>query len=311
MKQKDFRIEELRIVRVIAETASVSKAAQLLDMPQSNVSRALTSLERRLGLELFLRSPRALALTEFGEQFLRRAALLLDEHSDLLDMSDTYKRSLSGMVTLGAPIGIHAFLASYLLPPLLHAAPELTVDLVTRNPDEREKKYGAVFDSDCDLLISFFQPQNESLIARPLTRFRVGLFAAPDYITRSPLNDLNELSQHRCITLRMLGGIRNTWSSYNAQGELVQVEIDGTSVCDNILPAIELAKQGLGIVYAPYYSVAAELDAGTLLPCLARERCIDMQAYLIYRRRGVLPHRVQVMMDSIMESVQQHAHRLI
>ncbi|MEW7000523.1 LysR family transcriptional regulator [Serratia ureilytica] len=58
MKEKDFRIEELRIVRVIAETASVSKAAQRLDMPQSNVSRALTALERRLGLELFLRGPR-------------------------------------------------------------------------------------------------------------------------------------------------------------------------------------------------------------------------------------------------------------
>lgn len=91
----------------------------------------------------------------------------------------------------------------------------------------------------------------------------------------------------------------------------MQVEINGASVCDNILPAIELAKQGLGIVYAPYYSVAAELDAGTLLPCLARERGIDMQAYLIYRRRGVLPHRVQVTMDSIMESVKLHAHRLI
>mgnify|MGYP002191917731 FL=1 len=141
VKEKDFRIEELRIVRVIAETASVSKAAQRLDMPQSNVSRALTALERRLGLELFLRGPRTLALTEFGEQFLRRASQLLDEHSDLLDMSGTYKRSLNGMVTLGAPIGIHAFLARYLLPPLLHAAPALTVDLVTRNPDEREKKY--------------------------------------------------------------------------------------------------------------------------------------------------------------------------
>ncbi|MCP5934247.1 LysR family transcriptional regulator, partial [Klebsiella pneumoniae] len=40
MKEKDLRIDELRIVRMIAETASVSKAAQLLDMPQSNVSRA-------------------------------------------------------------------------------------------------------------------------------------------------------------------------------------------------------------------------------------------------------------------------------
>ncbi|CAI1904340.1 LysR family transcriptional regulator [Serratia proteamaculans] len=311
MKSKDFRIDELRIVRTIAETASVSKAAQLLDMPQSNVSRTLTALERRLGLEIFLRSPRTLSLTEFGEQFLRRATQLLDEHNDLLDMSGTYKQSLNGMVTLGAPIGIHSFLTRYLLPPLLSGSPELIVDLVTRNPDEREKKYGAVFDSDCDLLISFFQPQNESLIARPLTRFRVGLFASPDYIARSPLIEPTELAQHRCITLRVLGGSRNTWSFYNAQGQLVDVAVNGTSICDNILPAIELAKQGLGIVYAPYYSVASALESGSLLPCIERGRCIDMQAYLIYRQRGVLPHRVQVMMDSIMNTIKIHEHRLI
>ncbi|WP_409326951.1 LysR family transcriptional regulator [Serratia quinivorans] len=311
MKAKDFRIDELRIVRTIAETASVSKAAQLLDMPQSNVSRTLTALERRLGLEIFLRSPRTLSLTEFGEQFLRRAAQLLDEHNDLLDMSGTYKQSLNGMVTLGAPIGIHSFLTRYVLPPLLHESPELIVDLVTRNPDEREKKYGAVFDSDCDLLISFFQPQNESLIARPLTRFRVGLFASPDYIARSPLAELAELTQHRCITLRVLGGSRNTWSCYNLQGQLEQVEVNGTSICDNILPAVELAKQGLGIVHAPYYSVASALESGSLLPCIERERCIDMQAYLIYRQRGVLPHRVQVMMGSIMNTIKLHEHRLV
>lgn len=311
VKAKDFRIDELRIVRTIAETASVSKAAQLLDMPQSNVSRTLTALERRLGLEIFLRSPRTLSLTEFGEQFLRRAAQLLDEHNDLLDMSGTYKQSLNGMVTLGAPIGIYSFLTRYVLPPLLRESPELIIDLVTRNPDEREKKYGAVFDSDCDLLISFFQPQNESLIARPLTRFRVGLFASPDYIARSPLTELAELTQHRCITLRVLGGSRNTWSGYNLQGQLEQVEVNGTSICDNILPAIELAKQGLGIVHAPYYSVASALESGSLLPCIERERCIDMQAYLIYRQRGVLPHRVQVMMDSIMNTIKFHEHRLV
>lgn len=311
MKEKDLRMDELRIVRVIAETASVSKAAQLLDMPQSNVSRTLNALERRLGLEIFIRHPRALTLSEFGAQFLRRAADLLDKHNDLLDMSGTWKQSLSGMVTLGAPIGIQAFLARYLLPPVLQEAPELTVNLLTRNPDEREQKHGTLFESDCDLLISFFQPQNESLIARPLTRFRVGLFACADYIAHSPLHDVDELTQHRCITLRTLGGLRNIWHCYNAQGEMVQVEVNGSSVCDNILPAIELAKQGLGIVYAPYYSVAAELEAGTLHPCLPRERGMNMQAWLIFRQRGVQPHRVQVIMDSMMESARLHAHLLV
>ncbi|MGQ8776227.1 hypothetical protein ACUTQ5_17860 [Serratia sp. NA_112.1] len=36
-----------------------------------------------------------------------------------------------------------------------------------------------------------------------------------------------------------------------------------------------------------------------------------VQAYLIYRQRGVLPHRVQVMMDSIMNTIKLHEHRLV
>ncbi|WP_142913285.1 helix-turn-helix domain-containing protein, partial [Klebsiella pneumoniae] len=52
---KDFKMDELRIICAIAETASVSRAAQRLNMPQSNVSRTLTSVERKVGLAIFLR----------------------------------------------------------------------------------------------------------------------------------------------------------------------------------------------------------------------------------------------------------------
>ena len=55
---KDFKMDELRILCAIAETASVSRAAQRLNMPQSNVSRTLTSVERKVGLAIFLRTAR-------------------------------------------------------------------------------------------------------------------------------------------------------------------------------------------------------------------------------------------------------------
>ncbi len=60
---KDFKMDELRIICAIAETASVSRAAQRLNMPQSNVSRTLTSVERKVGLAIFLRTARELVRT--------------------------------------------------------------------------------------------------------------------------------------------------------------------------------------------------------------------------------------------------------
>lgn len=116
--------------------------------------------------------------TEFGEQFIHASSAVLEQHEQLINLADRYKNTLQGVVTLGAPIGIHQFLGRYILPALRKTLPELQINLVTRNASEREQKYGAIFNSDCDLLISPFKPQNENLIARPFTRFRTGVFAS-------------------------------------------------------------------------------------------------------------------------------------
>ncbi|ELM3657250.1 LysR family transcriptional regulator [Edwardsiella piscicida] len=298
---KDYKFDELRIALAIAGQGSVTRAAQLLQMPQPNVSRTLGSLERRLGLALFVRHRQGLIPSEFGQRFLAQAELMLEQHHALQSFSDSYKRSLQGGVTLGAPIAIHALLARHLLPALQRDMPGLILDLRTRNPSATERQYGAIFDSDCDLLISPFQPQNESLIARPLVNFRMGIFAAPAYLDRRPLTlaQAADLDGHDCITLSMLGGQRNRWQFPDAQGHLQQCEVSGVCICDNLLPAIELARQGIGLLYAPFYAVAADLQAGTLRTCLAHADGLSMNSYLIYRQRSTLPHRVQAVMEAI------------
>jgi len=308
---KDFKMDELRILCAIAETASVSRAAQRLNMPQSNVSRTLTSVERKVGLAIFLRTARELVRTEFGEQFIHASSAVLAQHEQLINLADRYKNTLQGVVTLGAPIGIHQFLGRYILPALRKTLPELQINLVTRNASEREQKYGAIFNSDCDLLISPFKPQNENLIARPFTRFRTGVFASPDYLAQHPIAEPEALADHECITLRMLGGSDNIWTFKSKNGKPLNLTVKGGFVCDNTLPAVELAKLGMGIVYAPYYSLATELAAGQLVPCLKKERCIDLQAWLIYQRRDILPLRVQALLDGLSVHIKNLSHLLL
>ncbi|MCS5968855.1 LysR family transcriptional regulator [Klebsiella variicola subsp. variicola] len=308
---KDFKMDELRIICAIAETASVSRAAQRLNMPQSNVSRTLTSVERKVGLAIFLRTARELVRTEFGEQFIHASRAVLEQHEQLINLADRYKNTLQGVVTLGAPIGIHQFLGRYILPALRKTLPELQINLVTRNASEREQKYGAIFNSDCDLLISPFKPQNENLIARPFTRFRTGVFASPDYLAQHPIAEPEALVDHECITLRMLGGSDNIWTFKSKNGEPLNLTVKGDSFAITHYRRWSWRSWGWGSSYAPYYSLATELAAGQLVPCLKKERCIDLQAWLIFQRRDILPLRVQALLDGLSAHIKNLSHLLL
>lgn len=75
---------ELRYFVAVAEEAHISRAAQRLGMAQPPLSRAIARLERRLGADLFTRTPRGVTLTSTGETLLRegRAALAAVEAAE-------------------------------------------------------------------------------------------------------------------------------------------------------------------------------------------------------------------------------------
>lgn len=75
---------ELRYFVAVAEEAHVGRAAERLGMAQPPLSRAIAQLERRLGADLFVRTPRGVTLTSAGDTLLRegRAALAAVEAAE-------------------------------------------------------------------------------------------------------------------------------------------------------------------------------------------------------------------------------------
>ncbi len=75
---------ELRYFVAVAEEAHVGRAAERLGMAQPPLSRAIAQLERRLGADLFVRTPRGMSLTPAGETLLSegRAALAAVEAAE-------------------------------------------------------------------------------------------------------------------------------------------------------------------------------------------------------------------------------------
>ena len=69
--------DELLVFVTVIDAGSITAAAEKLEQTVSGVSRALTRLEKQLGVALILRTTRRLQLTEEGELFLERARAML------------------------------------------------------------------------------------------------------------------------------------------------------------------------------------------------------------------------------------------
>ncbi len=78
-----LEVKSLELLVAIAEEGTVTRAARRLHLTQSALSHRLISLQERLGVALFVRRGRGLALTPIGERLLMRARALLAEMNEL------------------------------------------------------------------------------------------------------------------------------------------------------------------------------------------------------------------------------------
>lgn len=97
----DFAPELLRALVAVAEAGGFTRAAERLHLTQSAVSHQIRRLEEQIGVPLFIRTTRKLALTEDGEEFLRHARQILQAHAAL---SQRFQAStLAGAIRFGVP----------------------------------------------------------------------------------------------------------------------------------------------------------------------------------------------------------------
>ena len=86
-----MNIAHLKYVVEIANTNSISKAAENLYMNQPNLSRAIKSLEEEIGIEIFIRSSKGIRITPEGEEFIQYARKIVNQVNDLEAMYTTKK----------------------------------------------------------------------------------------------------------------------------------------------------------------------------------------------------------------------------
>lgn len=123
------RQSELRAFLAVVDTGGFSAAARRIGQSQPVVSKAVGSLEQRLGVKLLHRSTRHVTLTDQGKKYYDRTRPLLEEMDDIEAELSGSTRHISGLVRVAVSATFGRLHVLPLIPELLSRYPGLQVDL--------------------------------------------------------------------------------------------------------------------------------------------------------------------------------------
>ncbi|WP_231471482.1 LysR family transcriptional regulator [Novosphingobium sp. CECT 9465] len=187
--------DQLLVFLSIMREGNTVGAARRLGLDHSTVSRRLSALERALGTRLFDRSPRGLAPTPAATALIGHAERV--ESELLLATASVGQRDtrVSGTVRLATPEIFGTYLVAPHVAELRTRHPGLTLELVP------ETRTVSLSKREADIAITIRQPPRGRLVGRKLVDYRLGLYAARDYLDRRPaITSRADLNAHDFVS---------------------------------------------------------------------------------------------------------------
>jgi LysR family transcriptional regulator, cyn operon transcriptional activator len=129
-------LQQLEYFVAAVEHGSLSAAAKALHVAQPSLSEQVRRLESRLGVVLFVRTNRRLALTEAGGLLLPRARAALAAADDVVDVVRPVRTLTGGTVSFGTFSSAHHFLLVELVSRFRDRYPGVRVRMLGRNSAE-------------------------------------------------------------------------------------------------------------------------------------------------------------------------------
>lgn len=124
-----MELYQLRTFIAVAEEENLTRAAQRLNTSQPAVSAHIKALEQELGLVLFERLPKGMALTAPGRQLLEQAASVLRGTEDLVFQARRLRSELTGTVRIGVNTTPHLLRIGQFFQEMAASQPRITCDL--------------------------------------------------------------------------------------------------------------------------------------------------------------------------------------
>ncbi|WP_198383999.1 LysR family transcriptional regulator [Roseomonas sp. KE2513] len=282
----------------VAEQGSFAAAGRALRISPSAVSKSVLRLEDRLGVRLFQRTTRSLALTEDGKTFLARCSTILAD----LEQAEREMRERaakpSGLLRIEMPTALGR----------LKIVPELS-RLTARYPQLRITATFADTLTDpivagLDAVVRIGFPRDERMMIRRVGTVRYIVCATPAYIAaHGAPHSLEDLDRFNCIQRLPPGGdcVVSWWFRSAESGKAFQRPVAGTMTFNNNDAVVEAGLAGVGLVQLHTYMAEPHLTSGALVQVLKDYAVDGPPISVLFPSARQLSPKVRAFIDFVSE----------
>jgi DNA-binding transcriptional LysR family regulator len=280
-------LKNMQLFVEVAKAKSFRRAADVLGMPNSTVSRRISELERSVGLRLLNRTTRQVDLTDVGRAYFESCERIIHDAQTAHQALINLHAKPSGLIRVSMPVDFSIVFLSPLLADfsLLYPGIRFELDLTPASAD--------VVGDAVDVSIRMREPKEQNVIAKHLATLKTELYASPTYLQsmgtpRSPQDLLN----HACLRMR-----DGPWVLHRKDGSGEEVvAVTGQFIANNAGYLRTMALRGQGIVMTAQKMVQPDLDAQALVRVLPDWTLRDVSIYALTGTR-LLPSKVRMLVD--------------
>ena len=255
-------LKSVRIFLKVVELGSFSKAATVLNMAPSSVTRAIDNLEHELKTELFKRSTRQLLLTDKGRVFFDGASNLATDYDALLMSITDNNKVPEGNLRISVFESFGRLIVCPIIPEFLKKYPKITIEI------ELENKVVDLAGENIDLAIRIGIPQDSSLKFRNIIPNHTFVCASPDYLSKNGnITQPEDLSSHNCLLLNQER--QRTYWHFKKNRRNLKVLVNGNLKSKGGTPLLEAALSGIGVVQLSNWVISDCVKSGQLAICLS------------------------------------------
>ena len=257
-----MELKNLRTFQAVVDQGSYQRAAERLGYTQSTVTVHIQQLEEELGVPLFERTGRRMALTQIGERALAQARELLLAADRLAGLGQE-GNALAGTLRVDMAETLLCYKTQAVIQKFRKLAPQVRLIIRSRNCLDIAEN---VRTGACDLGVGYDMDWSRDVLeVEPMGEYEVILLASsefchPDFVIHGQHKPVSRVTDEpdSIVRRRLEAYLRARNITLDATLELWSIETIKRCVMSN-----------LGFTYLPRFAVQEELASGRLVELIA------------------------------------------
>ncbi|AIZ79984.1 LysR family transcriptional regulator [Actinobacillus equuli subsp. equuli] len=293
------KLDALKYFCTAAQTLNFREAANQLAISPPVITRVINALENELGEQLFKRTTRNIALTDFGEEFLLHAKQLLTESERVFNLGKKQQDEMAGTVRITLPKLRDQEQILFELLQALKPYPDLIIDWRVDAARLDNVKHRI------DIGIRASKEPNPNFIVRPLAEMHDIFVASPDFIARWGVpKDLDDLRKNFPFSSLINATTGQPWEIYIDENTVLVPQKLGFITTD-LYSELQAALAGRTIAHIGNTICKPYIENGQLVQIFPEQQFEKWQLYLYRPYQQITSPRVLKVFDILTEIMQR------